>query len=186
MSNSATLIRSENGKLLLYTPEYDTVKERLESKWFQNDKFIHFFSVLDYSKDFIDDLARICSASIMSDDEHKEEETFVTQEICKEMSIDWDDFNILLESELEKVKSNEYDSVKEYLLDSQFGKQTKNSMLLFEVALHIILADGIMTDKEAQLLADFAEILEIPIVKVISRIAQFLRFEKEILIDVEL
>jgi hypothetical protein len=43
-----------------------------------------------------------------------------------------------------------------------------------------------MTDKEAQLLADFAEILEIPIVKVISRIAQFLRFEKEILIDVEL
>ena len=56
-------------------------------------------------------------------------------------------------------------------------------MLLFEATLHIVLADGIMTDKEAKLLADVADILVISTDKVIGRIAQFLRFENDVVVD---
>ena len=59
-------------------------------------------------------------------------------------------------------------------------------MLLFEAALHLVLADGIMTEHESELLADVAELLSIPFHKVISRISQFIRFEKEILVDVQM
>lgn len=187
-NNNAKIIRSLDGKLFLHTPEYDTVKERLEGKWFQDDKLIRFVSVsvIEYSEDFVEDLAKICSASIMSDGLHQEEETYVAKEICKEMNISWTYFNELLESEIQKVQSSDYNNVYEYLRHSEFGSHTKNGMLLFEASLHIILADGIMTDKESLLLADIAKILSIPTSKVISRIAQFLRFEKEVLVDVDL
>ncbi len=186
INNNAKIIRNAEGKLFLYTPEYDTVKERLESKWFQDDKFIKFFSVIEYSKEFIHDLAKICSASIMSDGVHQEEETFVAMEICKEMNISWDEFSSILDEEIVNCESSSYNNVYEYLRHSEFGSQTKNGMLLFEAALHIILADGIMTEKESQLLADIAKILSISTSSVINRIAQFLTFEKEILVDVQL
>ena len=107
-------------------------------------------------------------------------------EICKELNIQWDGFNQLLEQELQRISQNRYPNVKAYLIDSGFGSKTKSSMLLFELALHIVLADGIMTENESVLLADVAELLSIPFHKVISRISQFIRFEKEVLVDLQM
>jgi hypothetical protein len=183
--NKANIIKSVDGKLFIHTPEFDTVKERIESRWFSEDKFIRFYSILEFSSDFINDLAKICSASIMSDNEQQDQEIFVAMEICKEMNINWELFNSNLQTEIGRIKANNYRDVKEYLQDSKFGSNTKNSMLLFEAALHIVLADGIMTDSEIKILADISDILAIPTVKLISRISQFLKFEKEVLVDIE-
>ena len=185
-NTNAKIQRSSEGKLFIYTPDYDTVKARLETRWFQDDKMVHFVSTTGFSQEFIADFSKIASASILSDGVRQEEETIVAMEICKELNIQWDGFNQLLEQELQRISQNRYPNVKAYLIDSGFGSKTKSSMLLFEAALHIVLADGIMTENESVLLADVAELLSIPFHKVISRISQFIRFEKEVLVDVQM
>jgi len=183
---NARIQRSREGKLFIYSPDYDTVRARLETRWFQDDKLVRFVSKTGFSQEFIADFSKIASASILSDGVLQEEETIVAKEICRELNIQWDSFNRLLEDELQRISQKKYPNVKEYLIDSGFGSQTKSSMLLFEAALHIVLADGIMTENESVLLADVAELLSIPFDKVISRISQFIRFEKEILVDVQI
>ena len=37
-NTNAKIQRSSEGKLFIYTPDYDTVKARLETRWFQDDK----------------------------------------------------------------------------------------------------------------------------------------------------
>jgi tellurite resistance protein len=185
-NTNAKIQRNNEGKLFIFSPDYDTVKARLEGKWFQDDKIIRFVSKTGFSPEFIADFSKIASASIISDGVIQEEEKFVAKEICKELDIPWESFNELLDQELQKISQNNYKSVKEYLINSHFGAHTKSSLLLFEAALHIVLADGIMTDKESVLLADVAELLSLPLDKVISRIAQFIRFEKEVLVDVHM
>lgn len=184
-SINPNLMKSKNGKLFIYSPEYDTVKERLERKWFVDDKIVRFISVLDFSDEFISDLSKISAAAIMSDKFHQKEETFVVSEICKELNIRWDDFEILLNKEISETGDLKYRNVKDYLVQSRFGADTKNIMLLFEASMHIVLADGIMTEKESKLLADICDILNIPVHKLISRISQFISFEREVLVDVE-
>jgi hypothetical protein len=181
---NAKIMKSQNGKLFLYSPEFDTVKQKLENKWFQEDRIIRFVSVNEYHPEFIKDLAIICSIAIMSDEVHKEEETFIAQEICKELGIKWEDFLAILQDELAFSDQFHNKVIREYLLSREFGSHTKNAMLLFEASLHIVLADGILTHRESMLLADVAEVLRIPFDKIISRIAQFLSLEKEILVDV--
>jgi uncharacterized tellurite resistance protein B-like protein len=183
-TNTAKIIKTEDGKLFVHTPEYNTVKERLESKWFQDDKLIRFTSRIEFTEDFINDLAIISSAAILSDSVHQEEETIVAMEICKEMNIDWNKFNDLLNSEICRVAEDKYPTAYDYLQNSNFGTNTKNKMLLFEASLHIILADGIMTEKESELIENIANILNIPLSQIILRISQLIRFEKELLVDI--
>ncbi len=174
---------SENGKMFIHSPGYEATKQRLESRWSNDTKIVHFISPTALSGEFIYDLAKVCCASILSDGSHQEEETVVAKEICKELNIDWEEFSVILNNALNLVQNSKYKDVYEYLRYSEFGKSTKNAMLLFEATLHIVLADGIMTDKEAKFLADVADILLISTDKVICRIAQFLRFENDVLVD---
>ncbi len=187
MTNTiAKIQRTSEGKLFIYSPDYETVKARLESRWFQDDKLVHFVSVAGFSQEFLTDFSKLAAASILSDGVRQEEETIVAKEICKELNIQWDSFNQSLEDELQRISQHKYPNVKDYLVESGFGSKTKSSMLLFEAALHIVLADGIMTENESVLLADVAELLSIPLHKVISRISQFICFEKEILVDIQI
>lgn len=182
-SQTTKKLTSEDGKMFIHSPGYEATKARLENLWRNDSKIVHFNSPTTFSGEFIFDLAKICCASILSDGSHQEEETVVAKEICKELNINWDEFSVILNNAIHLVQNSKYKDVYEYLRYSEFGKGTKNAMLLFEATLHIVLADGIMTDKEAKLLADVADILVISTDKVIGRIAQFLRFENDVVVD---
>jgi len=185
-NHTSKRLQSEDGKLFVHSPGYEATKARLENQWNNDNKIVHFVSSVNFSNEFIYDLAKICCASILSDGEHQAEETAVAKEICKELNINWDEFSVILNNALNLVQNSKYKDVYEYLRYSEFGKGTRNAMLLFEATLHIVLADGVMTDKEAKLLADVADILVISTDKVIGRIAQFLRFENDVVVDLSM
>ena len=124
-NTNARIRRTSEGKLFIYTPDYDTVKARLETRWFQDDKLVHFVSTNGFSREFIADFSKIASASILSDGVLQEEETIVAEEICKELNIQWDGFNQLLEEELKRISEHKYPNIKAYLIDSGFGSKRR-------------------------------------------------------------
>ena len=72
---------------------------------------------------------------------------------------------------------------KKYLKDNlEIERNSRNALVLFEATLHIILADGMMTESECEFLADIGELLQIPTSKMFARIGLFLRQEKEVVV----
>lgn len=129
-------------------------------------------------------MVKISAAAIASDGVHQNEELLVCQEICNELNIDWNKFKSDLDNELSNISSFSLDSISSYLKLAFPDSQINNAFLLFEVALHLILADGVMTQDECNLLAEIGTILNIPTGKIIARIGLFLKEEKETLVDV--
>lgn len=182
-NNSTTLKRDAEGKLFTYDAEYEKTKAKLSSAQ-ANDNYIKFLASTQVESDFNWHLVKISAAAIASDGVHQNEELLVCQEICKELNIDWNKFKSDLDNELSNISSFSLDSISSYLKLAFPDSQINNAFLLFEVALHLILADGVMTQDECNLLAEIGTILNIPTGKIIARIGLFLKEEKETLVDV--
>ena len=183
MSDKVKFHRTARGKLFINTPEYREMKEKVESSAKDNDKYTNFYGNYETSDEFIKKLAIISAAAVMSDTVHRDEEMIVCEEICKELNLDWEEFSKLLDEETAKIKFGNISTIEKYLLKNIDKRNTTNAMVLFEAALHIILADGMMTDNECKLLADIGVLLQIPTSKIIARIGLFLKQEDDIIID---
>ncbi len=183
IKKSPILKRDAEGKLFTYDEAYEKTKVKLSSTH-TNDNYIKFLASKQIESDFNWHLVKIAAAAIASDGQHQNEELLVCQEICNELNIVWDKFHIDLENELSSLSSHSADAITSYLKLAFPDSQINNSFLLFESALHIILADGIMTQDECNLLADVGTILNIPTGKIIARIGLFLKEEKQTLVDV--
>ena len=63
---------------------------------------------------------------------------------------------------------DDYNLIKQFLIDSKFGYHARNAMLLYEASMNIVPGDGIMEDNEVLLPVDATEILSIPSAKFIG------------------
>jgi len=184
MSNNAPVLkRDSDGRLFSYDEQYKSTKDKL-SKNIIKENYIHFLASKQVDSDFIWQLVKISVAAIASDGIHKKEELLVCQEICNELSLDWDKFLPEIENELSQISNFNLETITSYLQIAFPDDNISHSFLLFEAALHIILADGIMTQDECDLLASIGTILKIPTGKIIARIGLFLNEEKQTLVDV--
>lgn len=184
MSNKSPILkRDSEGKLFTYDITYEKTKAKLSTTQ-TNDNYVKFLASKQIESDFRWHLIKVAAAAIASDGEHQQEELLVCEEICNELGIEWDQFQVDLENELASIASHSLDAITAYLKLAFPDSQVNNSFLLFEAALHLILADGIMTQDECNLLADIGTILNIPTGKIIARIGLFLKEEKQTLVDV--
>ena len=182
-NNKVNFHRTQGGKLFINTPEYQEMKANVEANENTYEKYTNFYGKHETNEEFLQRLAIISAASIMSDTIHREEEMIICQEICKELNLDWEKFSKILDDEINKIGKSDFPTVEKYLTNRLDKEDTTNAMVLFEAAIHIILADGMMTDRECKLLADISNLLKIPTSKIIARIGLFIKQEKEVLID---
>lgn len=184
MSNNVHVLkRDSDGRLFSYDEQYNNTKEKL-AKNNSKDHYIHFLASKQVDSDFVWQLVKICVAAIASDGVHKKEELLVCQEITNELGLDWDKILPEIENELSHISNFNLETITSYLQIAFPDDNIAHSFLLFESALHIILADGIMTQDECDLLASIGTILKIPTGKIIARIGLFLNEEKQTLVDV--
>ncbi len=180
-SSKANFHRTKSGRLFVNTPEYLEIKHKSDDM-LNDASYPSFYVKTDTNEEFINKLAVITAAAIMSDSIHREEERAVCDEICRELHIDPEMFSEKVDEEIEKIK-NSFDSNPEKYLVANIDKQkSNNAMVLFEAALHIVLADGIMTERECEFLAAIGILLQIPTSKMFARLGLFLRKEKEVVI----
>jgi tellurite resistance protein len=177
------LKRDSEGKLFAFDEQYLRTQEKLSNSS-AKDNYIHFLASKQVDTDFKWQLVKIVAAAIASDGVHKKEELLVCQEICNELSLDWDSFQPEIENELSNISAFNLEAITAYLKLAFPDSNIEHSFLLFEAALHIILADGVMTQEECDLLANIGYILNIPTGKMIARIGLFLKEEKQVLVDV--
>jgi hypothetical protein len=91
-------------------------------------------------------------------------------------------FSKKLDKETEKIINDFGRNYEKYLLKNIDKQPSRNAMVLFEAALHIVLADGIMTERECDFLASIGVLLQIPTAKMFARLGLFLRKEKEVVV----
>jgi uncharacterized tellurite resistance protein B-like protein len=179
----ANFNRTKSGKLFVNTPEYKELKEKSDSHFAANDKYTNFYGEAETSDEFFNKLLFVSAAAIKTDSIHRDEETVICEEICRELKLDWDKFKEMLDKEIEKINTPGIESIERYLKDNlEIERNSRNALVLFEAALHIILADGMMTESECEFLADIGELLQIPTSKMFARIGLFLRQEKEVVV----
>ena len=181
--NAHVLKRDSEGNLFSYDEKYQQTKDKL-SKNTTKENYIHFLASKQVDLDFKWQLVKITAAAIASDGVHKKEELLVCQEICNELNLDWESFSPEIENELSNISAFNLEAITAYLKLAFPDSQIEHSFLLFEAALHIILADGVMTQDECDLLANIGYILNIPTGRMIARIGLFLKEEKQVLVDV--
>ena len=184
MSNEHIAKKTKSGRLFFANAEYEHTREKLESK-VSKESYINLLSQAALDETFEDSLIKLTAVSIISDGVHQNEEWSVCKDICEELQIHWDFFQELVTKELDKInQSTEFD-LEEYIRSYLIDAKPEHAFLLFEIALHIILADGIMTIGECKILAAIGETLKVPTARMLARLGLFLREEVEILVDVE-
>lgn len=182
-NNKVNFHRTQSGKLFINTPEYKEMKANVEANDDTYGKHTIFYGKHVTNEEFLQRLAIISAASIMADTIHRDEEMIICQEICKELNLDWEKFSKILDDEINKIGKSDFPTVEKYLINRLDKEDTSNAMVLFEAAIHIILADGMMTNRECKLLADISKLLKIPTSKIIARIGLFIKQEKDVLLD---
>ena len=180
-SHGAEIRRTESGKLFVNTPQYRDLKQKAE-EILNDGQYPSFYVKTETNEEFVHKLAVIAAAAILSDSIHRDEERAVCREICKELDIDWDMFSKKLDKETEKIISDFGRNYEKYLLKNIDKQPSRNAMVLFEAALHIVLADGIMTERECDFLASIGVLLQIPTAKMFARLGLFLRKEKDVVV----
>ncbi|GEM_PF-1475991 len=179
---NANINRTQNGKLFINTPEYKELKQKADLHLNAKEKYTNFYGVYETSAEFFDKLVIISAAAVKSDSILRKEESIVCEEICNELNIDWGTFSEKLEEEISSIDRNDFASVEKYLTSKIEKQESKNAMVLFEAALHISLADGMLLESECRLLAAIGTLLNIPTSKMLARLGLFLRQEKEVVV----
>ena len=184
MNSESVSKKTKSGRLFFGNSDYEHTREKLEAK-LTNDKYLELISQAAIDEEFETCLIKLTAAAIMADGVHQNEEWTVCKEICEELEIHWEFFRELVEKELELFSQSPDFDVDNYLRSYLIDANPEHSFLLFETALHIILADGLMTIGECRMLALIGEALKVPTARMFARLGLFLRKEEGILVDVE-
>lgn len=126
-------------------------------------------------------IAAFVAAAIWADGVYDEAEKVTIKEIAEALELEG--FEAVVEAELEAVKNLEADAVTEYLNKAGEGVDDEEIGHVFEVALQIVLCDGVLSHDEVSNLLVMAQALDIETEDAVLMLADMVNEEEDIEVE---
>ncbi|MDO4971655.1 MAG: TerB family tellurite resistance protein [Bacteroidales bacterium] len=126
-------------------------------------------------------IAAFVAAAIWADGQFDEAEKVTVDEIADALEIE--DFSAVVEAEVENIKQLEGEAVAEYLEKAAEGVDDEDVATVFEVALQIVLCDGVLAHDEISNLLLMADALGVEHEDAVLLLADMLVNEEDITVE---
>lgn len=129
-------------------------------------------------------LTKIGAVALMADGTADEAEYKVLENICSDLGAEWASFKLAVEKEAKIIAGLDEDATDSYIEKACKDVDATEANILFEAAMHIVLADKVLTLDECGTLYTIADMLGVDPAVVLARVA-FSVQEDGIQVDVE-
>lgn len=132
------------------------------------------------------DIAKFVATAIWADGVYEETEKECLSNIAEALEIEEKEFIKCVESEFEFIKDKDEDSVNKLLKETGKNIFDEEKWLVYEAVLEILLSDNTLTKEEVANMLAIAEALDFNKETAILLLADMIKDEPEINIDIEI
>lgn len=132
------------------------------------------------------DIAKFVATAIWADGVYEEAEKECLSNIAEALEIEEKEFIKCVESEFEFIKDKDEDSVNKLLKETGKNIFNEEKWLVYEAVLEILLSDNTLTKEEVANMLAIAEALDFNKETAILLLADMIKDEPEINIDIEI
>ena len=129
----------------------------------------------------IDNVAKFMAAAIMADGNYDNAEKIALEEIAEVMEFNTDEFIANVETEIKGLSNDK--KLKETLCVASTEVTDGENYIIFESLLELVLVDGILSSSEVEQLLEAADLLAIPQAEAVLMLADMVKEEPEMNIN---
>lgn len=130
----------------------------------------------------IKSVASFIATAIWADGQYDEAEQVAVSEIADALEYDENDFNAAVNSAIDEIKDFDEDAVNDHLVKAADKIDDEEIGIVFEAALEIVLADGVLSGDEVTELLVMASALGISDEDAVLMLADMVKEEPELII----
>jgi tellurite resistance protein len=128
-------------------------------------------------------LAAYVAVAIWADGEYDEAEKIVLEEIAEALELNESELVAAVEAALGEIEDMSDDDINEYILAHSVEVDDDEAAIVYEVALQIVLVDGILGAEEVSNLLSIASVLGLDDAEAVLLLADMVKNEPELEIE---